>query len=79
MPRFFFHVFHQSSEPDSEGSELADIQAAKVAAVRLCGELIQEIDGKFWAKPYWQLQVTNVDQRPLFTLTFSAEGQESAN
>ncbi len=73
MPRYFFHVSHHSSDPDTEGTELPDIQAAQAAAVRLCGEMIQEIDGTFWKKPLWQLQVTNLDRRLLFTLTFSAE------
>ena len=73
MPRYFFHVSHHSSDPDTEGSELPNLQAAQTAAVRLCGEMIQEIDGKFWDAPLWQLRVTNQDQRLLFTLTFSAE------
>jgi hypothetical protein len=73
MPRYFFHVAYNSSEPDTEGSELPDIHAAQVAAVRLCGEMIQEIDKTFWETPLWQLRVTDLDQRLLFTLTFSAE------
>jgi uncharacterized protein DUF6894 len=73
MPRYFFHVSHKSSEPDAEGSELPDIHAAQVAAVRLCGEMIQEIDQTFWENPLWQLRVTDKDQRLLFTLTFCGE------
>ena len=78
MPRYFFNIVHQTPQPDTEGSEFPDIHAAQVAAVRLCGELIKEIDGKFWAAPFWQLQVTNSEQRLLFTLTFSAEEHEHA-
>ena len=73
MPRYFFHVDHHESEPDGEGSELPDIQTARAQAVRLCGEMIQELDGTFWKAPLWQLKVTDHDQRLLFTLTFSAE------
>lgn len=73
MPRYFFHVSHHSADHDTEGSELPDIHAAQAAAVRLCGEMIQEIDRRFWQTPLWQLRVTNQDQRLLFTLTFSAE------
>jgi hypothetical protein len=79
MPRYFFHIFHQASQPDTEGSELSDIHAAQAAAVRLCGEMIREFDGKFWAAPLWQLRVTNNDQRLLFTLTFSAEEQAAVH
>ena len=73
MPRYFFHISHHSSQQDMEGSELSDIYAAQSAAVRLCGEIIRDIDGTFWESPVWQLRVTNQDQRLLFTLTFSAE------
>jgi hypothetical protein len=73
MPRYFFNIVHQTSQPDTEGSELPDIHAAQSEAVRMCGEMIREFDGKFWATPLWQLRVTNHDQRLLFTLTFSAE------
>jgi hypothetical protein len=75
MPRYFFHVSHHASDPDTEGTELPDIHAAQAAAVRLCGEMIQEIDATFWKAPLWQLQVTDQGHRLLFTLTFSAEEQ----
>ena len=73
MPRYFFDVLHHGAQPDMEGHEFADIHAARMAAVRLCGELIKEIDGKFWDAPKWQLQVTGYDRELLFKLTFSAE------
>ncbi|MBA2590422.1 MAG: hypothetical protein H0U98_17565 [Alphaproteobacteria bacterium] len=79
MARYFFHVSHHSSQPDSDGTEFADLQAAQAAAVRLCGEMIQEIDGTFWKTPLWQLKVTDQDQRLLFTLTFSAEEHAASN
>lgn len=73
MARYFFHVSHQSSKLDTEGTEFPDVPAAQAAAVRLCGEMIREIDGKFWDAPLWQLKVTDHVQRLLFTLTFAAE------
>ncbi len=48
MPRYFFNVSHHSTHPDTEGSELADIHAAQIEAVRLCGEMIRDIDDSFW-------------------------------
>ena len=77
MPRYFFNLLGRSTEPDSEGSEFPDIQAAQAAAVRLCGELIRELDGTFWEEPNWRLQVTNHDQKILLTFTFSAVAHES--
>jgi len=78
MPRYFFHVSHHALRSDVEGSELADIHAARVAAVHLCGEMIQEIDEHFWDDPSWQLRVTDDKQKLLFTLTFSAEEHADA-
>ena len=71
MPRYFFHV--PNASPDAEGTELRDIHAAREAAVCLGGEMLRELDGKFWDAPIWQLQVADHEQRVLFTLTFSAQ------
>jgi hypothetical protein len=73
VPRYFFNVLDHPSGPDSEGSELAGPQAAREAAVRLCGEMIRELDGTFWQSPLWQLEVTDEARTPLFTLTFAAQ------
>ncbi|HET7085136.1 MAG TPA: hypothetical protein VFI23_10220 [Rhizomicrobium sp.] len=73
MPRYFFNVLDRSAEPDREGSEFPDILAAQAAAVRYCGELIKEMDGKFWEEPTWRLQLVGHDNRILLTFTFSAE------
>jgi hypothetical protein len=78
MPRYFFHVDHHSSQPDTEGSEFPDVPAARAAAVRLCGEILKEIDRTFWDSPLWQLRVTDHDRLLLFTLTFSAEEHAAA-
>ena len=73
MPRYFFNVLDRSSEPDRDGSEFPDIYAAQAAAMRLCGELIREMDGEFREGPIWRLQVTSHDKEPLLTFTFSVE------
>lgn len=71
MPRYHFNIIHRFSEPDTEGSELANIQAARMAAVRLCGELIKDLGRDFWDTPLWRLEVTDAGHNVLFTLTFS--------
>ena len=77
MPRYFFNVIDGSVELDREGSEFPDIYAAQIAAVRLCGELIKEMDGKFWEESSWRMQVTSHDERILLTFTFSVEEHDS--
>jgi hypothetical protein len=37
-----------AAQLDSEGTELRDIYAAQEEALRLSGELLREMDGKFW-------------------------------
>jgi len=78
LPRYFFNVLHRSTESDTDGVEFPDIYAAQMAAVRLCGELIKEIDGEFWEAPLWRLEVTSHEHKVLFTLTFTAEEHGSA-
>ena len=73
MPRYFFNLLHHPDGPDTQGSEFSDIHAAREAAVRLCGEMIAEIDGTFWDARLWQLEVADHERKRLFTLTFSAE------
>lgn len=77
MPRYYFNIKHRVDELDGEGSELADIQAARLAAVRLSGELIRELGQSFWDTPAWRLDVTDVHQTVLFTLTLSGKEQGS--
>jgi hypothetical protein len=73
LPRYFFNVQHSPSGPDSEGSELPNLHAAREAAVKLCGEMIREMDDRFWDAPLWRLEVTNLEKRLLFSLTFAGE------
>jgi len=77
VPRYFFNIIDRSAQPDAEGFEFPDIYAAQEAAVRFCGEIIKEMDGKFWEQPNWQLQVTGHDKKLLLTFTFSAEEHDS--
>lgn len=73
MPRYYFNVIDGLAGPDLEGSEFPDIGSAQIAAVRLCGELIKEMDGRNREESNWRLQVTGHDKRILLTFTFSVE------
>jgi hypothetical protein len=73
MPRYFFHVYDGSSDRDEEGTELPDVYAAQNEAIRLSGELLREIGGKFWDGTVWSLEVTDEAGHILFILRFSAE------
>jgi hypothetical protein len=51
MPRYFFHIHYDKDQPDLEGEELPDMQAAWKEATVMAGQTIQSIDGnlKPWA------------------------------
>ena len=72
MPRYFFHVHDGSSSLDNEGTKLRDIYAAQEEAIRLSGELLRDLGGKFWDGAVWILEVTDETGHILFTLRFSA-------
>lgn len=74
MPRYFFHVDNGTFVPDPIGTELPDLKAARVEAVRAAGSMINEAQESFWqhATP-WNMHVTDSDNLLLFTLEFGAK------
>ena len=72
MPRYYFHVADGYSFPDEEGTELPDIYKAQAEAIRLSGEILRDMGGKFWNGTEWTLTVADERSQVLFTLRFSA-------
>jgi len=73
VPRYFFHIFDGEPEPDLEGTELSDIYVAQSEAIRMSGQIMQDLGAKFWNGDNWRLEVTDADGRNLFIIHFSAE------
>ena len=73
MPRYFFHVDDGFSTRDVDGTDLPDIFAAQGEAIRLSGELLREMEAKFWNGVEWSLTVTDENEGVLFILRFSAD------
>ncbi|WP_428978025.1 DUF6894 family protein [Lichenibacterium ramalinae] len=73
MPRYFFNIIDGYSSLDDRGTELRDIYEAHEASIRLSGEILREMGGKFWNGTQWKLEVTDEKGAILFTLRFSAE------
>ncbi|HEY0568937.1 MAG TPA: hypothetical protein VGD13_12575 [Xanthobacteraceae bacterium] len=79
MPRYYFNLKDGPESLDQEGTELADIGAARKEAVRYCGELL--CDGpadSLWVGDPMKLWVTDAPAgkgKTLFTLMFSAVGE----
>ncbi|PBB83582.1 hypothetical protein [Mesorhizobium sp. WSM3876] len=74
MPIYHFHVDNGEFNPDADGVELPDVNAARVEAVRAAGEMINDNKEAFWqhAAP-WIMHVTDGENHLLFTLQFGAK------
>jgi len=68
MPRFHFNVQDGASSPDEEGTDLPDLEAARMSATALAGELLKDNARAFWQCPEWQLTVTDDRGLALFTV-----------
>jgi ATP/maltotriose-dependent transcriptional regulator MalT len=76
MPRYYFNLRDGRDSLDEEGSELADIHAARKKAVTLSGEVLRDGAGdSLWDGATWKLWVTDAPAgkgKTFFTLSFSA-------
>jgi hypothetical protein len=76
MPRYYFNLKDGRVSLDDEGTELADIKAARQEAVRFSGEVLRDGAGdSLWEGEPWRLWVTdqpNGKGMTFFTLDFSA-------
>jgi hypothetical protein len=78
MPRYFFDIRDGHDFPDLQGSEFADLAAARIEAVRYAAEILKDMPGRFWNCEEWTMTVSNHNRKTLFTLKFLAESIPSA-
>lgn len=78
MPRYFFDINDGRDFPDLQGSELIDLAAARIEAVRYAAEMLKEMPERFWNCEEWTMTVSNHNRKMLFTLKFLAESAPSA-
>ena len=72
MPRFFFNVLDGVSIPDDTGTELSDLYAARLEAVRYSGELLKQHPDAFWVQSEWRIEVADTLGLILFAIHISA-------
>jgi hypothetical protein len=80
MTRFHFHILDGKNLFDDTGADLADIDAAKIEAVRLAGAVLSEgLLPDFWQGTAWEMVVNDSPAlgsggsgRTFFTLILSA-------
>ena len=74
MPRFHFNVYDSVCVLDPEGTELADLQAARVEAVRYAGALLADDAQRVAAGVNWRMEVTDDTGLVLFRIDFAVLG-----
>lgn len=72
MPRFHFHTVDGKRLYDEDGCILANLQEARIEAVRLAGAMLRHEPEQLWKSGSWRVEVTNDAGRLLFTFTSMA-------
>jgi hypothetical protein len=71
MPRYFFHVMDGKAFIDDVGTDLPDLKAAQLEAVRTAAELLVGSEIR-WSGSPWRMSVTDDSRNILYSLEFSA-------
>ena len=59
MPRFFFHRTDGGFDPDLEGTELPDLTAARLEALRFAAATVQDHPEQVWAGSTFRVEVSD--------------------
>jgi hypothetical protein len=59
MPRYFFHVRDGVSTPDETGTELSDLDQARIEAIQLTGQIFRDEARRIARGEDWFLEVTD--------------------
>ena len=71
MPRYHFNLHDHRFVPDREGSELANLHAAKRQAIKLAASILSVCPEEFLESPDWRVEVTDSDGVLLFTVSLA--------
>lgn len=76
MPRFYFDIStgaDLADVKDEEGEELEGLNAARITAVKLSGEILRDYPDRFWSVGEWNCTVRDERGLVLFVLHFYAQ------
>ena len=77
VPRCFFHVIDGRAVRDKDGTGLPDVHVAQAEAIRLSGEPLRDVGGRFRNGTGWRIEVENERAQLLSALHVSAEDRLS--
>lgn len=69
MPRFHFHVHDGCSALDAEGTEFPDLQAARLEAIRLAGDILKHDARSITLGEDWRIEAADGAGLILFPMT----------
>jgi hypothetical protein len=69
LPRYFFNLEGPPLANNPEGTLVDGPEQARSDAVSLVGEMLKDMNGKFWDAPAWRLYVTNEQGATVCVLT----------
>ena len=73
VPRYFFHVHDSVDIIDHEGTDLPGPDEARAEGIVAAGEMLRDLDGRFWNDPEWRMWVTDEAGQMVCALKFTAE------
>ena len=74
MPRYFYNIHGLAYPPDEEGNVLDGPSQARAMAVTHAGEMLKDIEAKFWGAPTWRMDVTDEQGARVCTLRIQGWG-----
>jgi hypothetical protein len=72
MPRYFFNIEGGPYPDPDDGIDLNGPEQARDEAITMAGEMLKDVDGRFWGEPEWRLRVT--DEQGATVCTLSIKG-----
>ena len=70
MPRYYFNVYDGLTLLDDEGTELTDINAARMEALQVAQGLIESAARRSELGQSWRVEVVNETGKLLFRMDF---------
>lgn len=69
MPRYFFNLHDGREILDEDGTELSGLDEARAQAVVALGEMLKDVNGRFWREPEWRMWVADEVGEAVCSLT----------
>lgn len=73
MPRFYFHVIDGQAIIDGEGTELPNVDAARLHAVAIATSLLKGTIDAWPSEHGWQIIVADTSRTVIATLAFGVK------